>query len=159
MPICTDCQHDGKQRGSFDASPCAKCHFTGTVQKNKGASHVSFDELVLPEGDQDYAIRALMETTETPEEVRQGLELATQAFTEETPERGEMMRDFMAVWLRMPPKTRDAVAELLTGGDIRTIAARRGVTFQAVHASVLNAKCRVDALRAALPHIGRRKRP
>ena len=155
MPICTDCHHDGKQPGTFKASPCAKCHFTGDLPKNKGASHVSIDNLVLPEGDQDYAVHALMEATETPEEVQQGLELAAQAFSEETPERGVMMRDFMAVWLRMTPQNRDAIAALLTGGDIASVARERGVSFQAVHSAVLRAKAQSETLRRALPHIGR----
>lgn len=155
MPICTDCEHDGEQCGRFEASHCAKCHFTGDLPKNKGASHVSIDELYLPEGDQDYALHAICEATETPEEMKQGLELAAQAFQSETPERGEMMLDFLAVWLRMRPQTRDAVAELLIGGRLREVAQQRGVSVQAVHAAIVNAKKQVEALRAALPHIAR----
>jgi hypothetical protein len=164
MPLCTACDvvadiEAGKFKDvPFEKTPCAKCHFTGTVQHNHGHSHVSFESFIsnsidtaAPDPDEDDAEAA--PDTDDPPEVPTDPDDAgilpdrpdhavlihpesdePAPFVEISDRAAESFRDFFSEWLRLTPLCQQIIAVRLAEPDLKNneIAARLDTTPQHV---------------------------
>lgn len=161
MPLCTACEEvadiqAGKFRDiPFDQTPCGKCHWTGTVQHNKGATHISFELLALNAFEKTIETEADDDDAEPVPDADDPPEVPTdpddpgilpdrpdhavlihperdelEPFVEISDRAAESFRDFFSEWLRLTPLCQQIIAVRLAEPDLKNneIAARLDTT-------------------------------
>jgi hypothetical protein len=192
MPLCTACKEAanvqaGKYRDvPFDQTPCGKCHWTGTVQHNKGQSHISFEVFIsgltdtaAPRPDTDDT-EAALNKDDPPEDdtdpddagilpdcpdhaalVAVGESDEDPLYKSVPPEVVEAFRDFFGRWLRMTPCSQRIIATRITEPFLKNteIAARVEVTTACVSQVLIDAGSRGGPLKVLIMRRHRKKRP
>ncbi len=195
MPLCTACDvvadiEAGKFKDvPFEETPCSKCHFTGTVQHNKGQSHISFEGFIsnsidtaAPDPDADDAddTEAVPDVDDPPEvptdpddagilpDRPDPAVLVAAGGHDEDPlsqsvpaEVIDAFRDFFGRWLRMTDCSQRIIAMRITEPFLKNkeIAARVEVTEACVSQVLIDAGSRGGPLTVLIMRKNRRRRP
>jgi len=106
----------------------------------KGASHICLDSWIDIESSEEFS------PLPAPESPRLNPDL-------------EPLRNFFAEWIRLPPETRDTLAELISNpyATLSEIAQKQGVSVQAISYRLKKAKSTMPILESAISQGSSRK--